>query len=381
LNILLINYEYPPLGGGAATATQALANELHRLGHSVTVLTSGIANQVGETSEAGIAVARLPSSRATLDRSTSYEKASYVMHAAVALPRLLRRFKPDGCIVFFSMPCGPLGRIARVLSSAPYVVSLRGGDVPGTEAALGRVHMALTPIRRWVLRGAAAVVANSEGLRAMSAKADPVPVTVIHNGVDTDTFLPGSGAKRPECNFAFVGRLNTQKNVLLLLSAAEQLKRDVAIPFHLTIVGDGPLAAELRAEAESRGLSAVVDWRPWIARASMPSCLASMDCLVNPSLYEGLPNSVLEAMACGLPVIASDVVGNADLVAHERTGLLFQGGNKLALADAMRRVLEDRETASAWGRAGRAIAEKEYSWSAAASAYAAIFRPAGVEAA
>ena len=267
-----------------------------------------------------------------------------------------------------------------MLRGVPYVVSLRGGDVPGTEPDLEQVHLALTPIRRWVLRGATAVVANSEGLRSLSEKADPFPVSVIPNGVDTAVFLPGSSRQGQEFRFVFVGRLNTQKNVALLLAAAEQLQKDVAIPFRVTIVGDGPLVNGLRSEAAARGLLAVVDWQPWIARTSMPSCLASVDCLVNPSLYEGMPNCVLEAMACGLPVIASDVAGNADLVAHEQTGLLFRSGDKLGLASAMRRVLEGRDAALAWGRTGRATVEKHYSWSAAANAYVRLFRPAAIEA-
>ncbi len=373
MNILLINYEYPPVGGGAATATRELACAMQRMGHLVTVLTAGYAPLWGESVEAGVTVVRLRSRRERAERSTFAEKASFVMHAACALPGVIRRAKPEGCIVFFSMPCGPLGPLARFLGGIRYVVSLRGGDVPGTEAGLERMHWWLAPVRRWVLRGASAVVANSEGLAALSRKADPVGVTVIANGVDPTAFVPAQSRPAGRYRFLFVGRLDAQKDVATLLEAAARLRRASALPFRLTVVGDGPRSAGLRTQAGALDIEDLVEWKSWMPRPGMPGCYASVDCLVNPSLYEGMPNVVLEAMACALPVIASDVAGNSDVVDHEETGLMVPPGNADALAQAMRRMLEAPDAAAALGRAGRAKAERRYSWAESAGAYLKFF--------
>ena len=344
------------------------------LGHSVTVLAAGFGALQGEANESGMKVVRVASWREREDRSSFKEKGSFLVRAAIALPGLLRRHKPDACIVFFSMPCGPLGRLARALGGKPYVISLRGGDVPGTEAGLDGLHKWLTPVRRWVLRGAASVVANSPGLKALSEKADPFEVAVIPNGVDTEIFIPAQERRPGPYRFLFVGRLNDQKNLALLLAAARRTSRLSKVAFRVTIIGDGPLSGQLHTLSRTLDMEDLVDWHTWVPRANMPAHYGSADCLVNPSLYEGMPNAVLEAMACSLPVIASDVAGNADVVDHELTGLLFPCGDEEALAQAMQWTLEHAKEAESWGKAGRAITQARYSWNSAARSYLQLFR-------
>ncbi len=374
MRILLVNYEFPPLGGGAATATAQIAGAMARQGHEVTVLTAASGRSSGIAREEGVEVIRLRCGRARIDRASLADMAAFVARAAAALSGVLRRARPQLCIVFFSLPCGPLGPLAKMLAGVRYVISLRGGDVPapGADARLRRMHRLLAPVRRWVLRGAAAIVANSRGLRDLSQRTDPFPVAVIGNGVDTSVFVPRQRAPGERFRFLFVGRLSTEKNVALLLTAVRELLDAPQRSFELTIVGDGPLAARLRAGAERLGLGDVIEWRGWLAREDMPACYAGGDCLVNPSVYEGMPNAVLEAMACGIPVIASDVAGNADLVQPGITGLLFRSNDPVALAGAMRRMLDDPDEARRLGRAARAAAMASRSWDAVARDYVAL---------
>src|SRR5205085_88020 len=156
MRILLINFEYPPIGGGAATATAELARAATVLGHQVTVLTSGFGEMSGWAQEEGIKVCRVRSRRERPDRTSVREMASFVSRAALVMPSVIRLSRAESCIAFFSMPCGPLGLLFRLLSRQPYAVSIRGGDVPGNELQLARMHRLLKAIRRMALRKAMA---------------------------------------------------------------------------------------------------------------------------------------------------------------------------------------------------------------------------------
>ncbi|MDO8788274.1 MAG: glycosyltransferase family 4 protein [Sulfuritalea sp.] len=375
MRFLLVNYEYPPIGGGAATATEKIAQGLLALGHEVTVLTAAFGDLRGKRDEHGVLVWRVPALRARADRSSMREMASYVASAVWAMPRVLREYRPEAVITFFSVPCGPVGWWASRLGRIPYVVSLRGGDVPGTERSLDRMHRLLAPFRRRILRDALAVVANSNGLKTLSEHADPVPVTVIVNGVDHERFKPVIPTQpRQAFRFLFVGRLNEQKNVALLLWAFADLAKQQAPAARLKIVGDGPLKPALLAQTHALGIADLVEWAPWQSREAMLGLYAEADCLVNPSLYEGMPNVVLEAMACGVPVIASAVAGNIDVIEDDVDGLLFPSCDQLALSDALCRILADPVAAKRIGLAARQRVVRNYSWLATADAYADLFK-------
>lgn len=365
MNLLLVNYEYPPIGGGAATATQAIASALVAQGHSTYVLTASYDNLPTEQEEHGVRIHRVAALRRRLDASSVTEMASFMASALLAVRPLIRRHRIEGVIAFFSFPCGPIAWS----SNLPYVVSLRGGDVPGTEPSLARIHALLTPLRRQILRDARAVVANSEGLRAMSEAADPVPVQVIPNGVDTTLFRPSTAVTHDQpIRLLFVGRFQAQKNLSWLL---RQLAGQSLPYLKLTLVGDGPLRDALQAETAALGLSDRVEWLGWQSRAQLAALYPRYDVLVNPSLYEGMPNVVLEAMACGLPVLASRVPGNDALVRDGENGFLFPLGDEQAFARALT-LLATANRRITLGRAARLTAEN-FSWDSVARRYAALF--------
>ncbi len=376
MRLLLINYEYPPIGGGAATATAAMAHAAARQGHAVTVLTSAFGEDRGWRPDGDVTLCRVRSRRRQAGQSSLGEMASFVARAALALPGIVRRCRPEGCVVFFSMPCGPLGTLFRLLAGKPYVVSLRGGDVPGTEPGLARMHRRLQAVRRFVLRRAAGVVANSPGLAALSERADPVAVRFIPNGIDLVRFHPPAQRPAGPFRFLFVGRLNEQKNVALLLDAAAELVRREAPPFRLSIVGDGPLHDALRVRASSLGLDDRIDWVKWLPREAMPATYQAAHCVVNPSHYEGMPNVVLEAMACAVPVIVSDVAGNRDVVVDGESGLVVHGDDRDALAAALSRVLREPSLPEALGAGARRAAE-QYSWDTTTARYVDLLAAAG----
>jgi glycosyltransferase involved in cell wall biosynthesis len=124
------------------------------------------------------------------------------------------------------------------------------------------------------------------------------------------------------------------------------------------LVGRGPEEAELRALATALGIAAHVQFTG--ERADVAPSLQQMDLYVQASVAEGMPNSVLEAMAAGLPVVATSVGGTPEVVVDGETGLLVPPRDPVALADAMQKLLEDRTMTDAFGRAGRARVETHF---------------------
>jgi glycosyltransferase involved in cell wall biosynthesis len=138
------------------------------------------------------------------------------------------------------------------------------------------------------------------------------------------------------------------------------------------LVGDGPQHADVRAAVAAEGL-ADVTWLPG-ERDDIPHILRSLDCFVLPSLAEGISNTVLEAMASGVPVVATDVGGNAELVEAGRTGLLVPAADPAALAKALSAVARGDDAARSMGAAGRARVERLFSLDVMVGRYAALYQ-------
>jgi len=378
VNILLLNYEYPPLGGGAANATFFLARSLVRLGHKPVVITTGYGTLPDHSTSDGFDVYRLRCGRRRADRSNIPEMALFTLRALHKAPSIAAAHHADAAIAFFTFPSGPVAARLKRLRGIPYVVSLRGGDVPGLVPELGAIHFVLAPWRRRILLGASRLVANDCGLARLAEAADGVSVDIQHNGVDCKVFSPASHASREHGRpfiWLYSGRLHTQKNIGLLLTEFRTVRAQSEPEGRLIIVGDGPCGSALRSRAEKLGVGDHVEWRGWVAKNEMAGFYRRCDALVNPSLYEGMPNVILEAMASGKPVVASDIPGNNTLVVHERTGLLFPLGVVGALSSAMIRIEADPQLAQRLGRAGRETAERDYSWDQAARKYLEFLHP------
>lgn len=375
MNFLLVNYEYPPIGGGAATATSHIARELVGMGHTVTVMTSRFGNQKGSVMEKGIRVIRCLSLRKRADRSNLLEMFTFLLSACLNMKSVLDD-DIEASIIFFAFPCGPIGLLGWKLAQVPYVISLRGGDVPGTEPRLHLLHKILKPLRHLIYNRSSAIVANSEGLKQLAQTSDPCTVFVIPNGIDVSFFSPclanGRSYAKP-FNFLFIGRFIEQKNLFYLMDRIAELRRSVFIPFQLSMVGDGPLRSRLESHADKLDINRIITWHGWLDKKKLRDIYHLSHCLLLPSLYEGMSNVALEAMACGLPVIASDVIGNSSVIRHGETGFLFDLNNPKDGLEAMKCLLSNPEQAQDMGKQGRIQVMETFSWRKTAEAYVRLF--------
>ena len=208
-------------------------------------------------------------------------------------------------------------------------------------------------------------------------------ITQVYNGVDTDLFHPAKSGREPlpQPDFASsnafvigaVGRMQAVKDPLNLAHAFIRLLRMLPAgrPVRLVMVGDGPLRAQVAEVLDASGAGEFA-WLPG-ERDDVARIMRGLDLFVLPSLGEGISNTVLEAMASGLPVIATAVGGNSELVDGARTGCLVPRADPAAMANAMLRYYNDPEECRRQGKEARAIVESRFSMSAMVGSYLALY--------
>jgi glycosyltransferase involved in cell wall biosynthesis len=222
---------------------------------------------------------------------------------------------------------------------------------PGVAGRLKR------PLKGWVerrgLRDAAAVIATTEELRVMASRFSS-RVELIPNGVDTQRFAPVEPAPHGRPRILYVGRLSPEKDPKAIVTATHF----AAVGAIDIMVGSGPLRDEL--EALARQLGVEIQLPGVVEQPKLPAVYVSADVFVLASITEGHPKVLLEAMACGLPCIASDCAGNRSLITDGETGLLFDRRRPEELAERLRQVLNDPALAARLGKAGRALVAERY---------------------
>ena len=272
------------------------------------------------------------------------------------LVRAVRRERPS---VFHAHLTWPLrcstGIVAAAAARVPAIVATQH-LLPLLPARPPRLKRAVVQacIHRYVAVSAAMGAVLRSGLPAER-------VSVIHNGIPLEPYL---GARDDALRrmltpddaplLLTVARLHAQKGIPFLLGALARLPR-----VRLAIAGDGPDRVALESESARLGISDRV--RMLGEREDVAALLAACDLFVLPSLFEGLPVSVLEAMASARPVIATDVGGTTEVVSHGETGLLVPPEDAGSLADAITTLLEDPVLAARLAARGRALVEREFS--------------------
>jgi len=273
--------------------------------------------------------------------------------AVAAIYRYLREIRPD-VVHTFLLTASLYGRLAAIAARVPIVI--------GTEVNVyehkRRVHALAERLLMW---GTDCVVASAASVKAFYVDqigADPARVDVIHNAVDFG-MLATTATRReirarigvPDGALAagVIARLTDQKGHGVLfdaLAAAPELA-----PLHLIVIGDGPLRGSLDAQATRLGLSARIHFLG--ARRDLGDLLSAMDLFVLPSLWEGLPLSLVLAMGAGLPAVSTTVAGIPEVVRHGETGLLVPPGDAAALARALAQLVASPGDRERLGRAAR----------------------------
>ncbi len=310
----------------------------------------------------------------------------YFAAAELALRRLIARQKIELVHAHWILPNGFVAARAAAAAGIPYAATLHGSDVFMAER-----NGLFRALARRALRGAAHVTSCSSELRdrllAIGGEEQADRVLLVANGTEVE---PAIGTAAAELQERFdlsgrlvvaVGRLVYKKGFRYLLEAApEILARDSTV--RIVIGGGGDIEDELRAQATQLELGDRVLFTGGLSHPEVLALIAAAEVFVMPSIrdpkgnVDGLPIVVLEAMAAGRPVVASDVSGMPLAIEHGVSGLLVEEQDPKALAHAVNEVLDDRQLAHRLGEAARLCVAEELNWDSVAEIHHRLYRAA-----
>lgn len=350
--LMIIALFYPCLGGAEQQAL-LLAGRLIRRGYQVTVLTRRLRGQPHRE-----LIQNVPVHRSI--RVLPFRKVfgiTYLLSAIWYLYRNVQAYDVIHCHELHGLHCVAALLFKKLYAKKTIALVTSSGQGSDFRRLSRSVHgrfflKKLHSLDRLI------TLSNLSSQEALQAGFSQDLLLTIPNGVDADVFCPGPAPDNSSPRIIFVGRLIASKGVPLLVRALRQLV-DTGIDAQLDLVGDGPERQGLQHLAAELGLSGRMTLHGSVY--GVAALLQGASVFVLPSFIEGMSNAVIEAMACGLPVITTRVGASPDLIDDGVSGLLMEAGDGHALQAALQKVLEDRDLARRLGRAARQVVEARLS--------------------
>ncbi len=367
MKVLFLNYEFPPIGGGASTATEAILKAwVDDADMEAHLITSGTGMEYERIDLGGsVFVHRMPIGKdaSKLHSQSMMDILVYSWRAwrfsRTFIERESRKQPFDITLAFFTVPCGFLAYLIERRFDIPFVVSLRGADVPGFSEKYDTFYLFAKPLVRFLWRHAQAVIPNSMGIRALAHKTSPEQsMQIIENGVDTVTFSPANEAQgNTPVVFLSTSRLTPRKGIHFLIEAFALALKETTIPLELRLIGEGEQKPLLEARVAELGISDRVVFLGRIAHENLTEHYRQAHVFVLPSKNEGMSNSALEALACGLPLVVSGTGGMQELVTDGENGCFIDPENTEAFAHMLSDLASSSEHIRIFGKESRRRAE------------------------
>jgi len=375
MKLLLINNEFPPIGGGGSTVTKYALRYLVRAGHEVTLITSRYKDLPHREEIDGATVIRIPAIRRYKDYCSVWELAIFGVSAFFYALMFTFKNKVDFVQAYFALPAGWVAWLLHVLRGIPYAVYFGGSDIPNANPSRYKVlYPIITPLLKLVWGAAEFRSVCSKELVQLGNAADPDhEFLCIPNGVETERFKPISRPKNPKVKILFIGRLIPRKGFQYVIQALPKVRELTKVPFEVEVVGTGMHRVQLDELAEKLQVSDLIRYVGLVPYDELEKSYQYADIFVLTSLSEGMPSVILEAMGCGLPIIASDVGGNNEIVHEGKNGFLIANNNIDLLAKRLAELIENEETRSVMGQESRNIAQ-EYDWKNIMGQYNDLYR-------
>lgn len=369
---------FSTFGGSGVIATE-IAIDLARRGHAVHVFSDDLPGRMDARVQA--AAAQLVFHRVSPPAYPQLKQSPYTLALTSKIVEVSRRERLDLVHAHYALPHAVAAHLARqVLVAeggaplAPRIVT----TLHGTDITLVGTDPSFLPLTRFSIASSDAVTTPSRWLAGATHVAlgvpDAIAIDVIPNFVDVDRFTPAADAERAGrgggppvivhvSNFRPLKRLDDVVEVFARVRAAR--------PARLCLIGDGPERARIEAAIAARGLGADVELLG--ERADLPALLRGADVFLLPSEIESFGLAALEALACGVPVVASSVGGLPEVVTDGEVGFLRPVGDVAAMATAVARLLDDQPLRRRMGTAARRLVESRYALGPAVDRYLDVY--------
>lgn len=375
MKILLINNEFPPIGGGGSILNYEIATQLVKMGYKITLITSSYRGMPNHEWVNNFQVIRVPAFRSSKSYSTIFELITFFISALFYSLYYTFRFKPDVIQAFFVVPSGGIAYLLNKIHKIPYLVYLGGSDVPwGNKVRFLHLYPLISPLIKLFWRSSNYIIAPSKGIISLVKHTDPQVVNKIKkivNGVDIHKF-PKRIKHNKTVHILAVGRLTYRKGFQDLIKALAVLKSE-RISFRCHIVGGGDYESELKILATKLKLNKLIKFLSTLNYSDLIKQYQKSDIFVLPSYSEGMSLALIEAMAAQNAVIATNVEGNNEVVRHNKNGYLIKVGDPSQMAKYLKDLIINRQKLR-FLQENAYITSLKYDWQKLAKQYAQLYQ-------
>ncbi len=348
MKILILNYEYPPIGGGAGVVSQYHAQNMAKMGHFVTVVTTWYKGEKEIEESQNLKIIRLKSKRRYTYKSNFTEWISWIIKSKQFLKNYLVDNPQDFCFAHFSLPGGEVAQYLKKKFNLEYAVVSHGQDIPWFfPKQMFKYHIVTYFWIKYICKNASKLVLLTENMKQNADKFMGKRLMnkniIVPNGCQVAKFYPDYTKRNSDkLKIIFIGRLVEQKAPFVFLKALVLLKKEIGSNFEVNILGDGKLRNKMYEFVLSNNLKDEVNFKGWLNKEDVLQAYQYSDIQVVSSEAEAMSIAVLESLSTGLYVLSTPVSGNTELIKNGINGELFDFGNHRELSQKMTAYYNDK---------------------------------------
>lgn len=367
MRVLMLNYEFPPLGGGAAPVTEKLVKCMVSHGKEVDLVTMNYNGLSKEEEQDGVIIHRVPCLRSQKSICRPHEMLSFLPTGFWKAKNLLKQNNYDIVHTHFIIPTGVVSYFLKKFYGIPYVITIHGSDVPGYNPdRFGSLHSLAQPLWKKIIDNSSGIISPSEYLGGLLKNSYPdADFRVIPNGLDFTQFNPN---RNKDERILLTGRLFERKGVSYFL----EVFKDVETDWEVVITGEGPVKEKLQDMSKSLDLN--VKFPGWVEKNELKELLETSAIYVFPSSYENCPVALQEAMASGCAIIASRYSGTGEVIGD--AGIKVDPRDKEEFSREISRLIGNEKLRREIGRKARERVEQRFSWNRIIEEYFEVFNKA-----